>query len=227
MRSSSRSLVPVVATLVLLVARAAGAGPATDQLRVQVDRVIKVLEDPALKKDGRAPDRRAAIRQVASEIFDFNELSRRCLGRHWQARTPAEQADFTQAFTDLLEHAYVSKIEAYSGEKVQFTGEQLEGEYAMVKTKIVTPQGTEIPVDYRLYKQGDRWRAYDVNVEGVSLVANYRSQFNAILQRQSYAELMKTLRAKQAQLSQGTGKPVPPEGGAGARPGGASGGQQP
>lgn len=225
MTSSLRSLAAVAATLVLPVAGAAWAGPPTDQLRAQVDRVIKVLEDPALRKDGRAPDRRAAIRQAAAEIFDFNEVSRRCLGRYWGQRTPAEQAEFTQAFTDLLEHAYISKIEAYSGEKVQFLGEQLDGEYAIVKTRIVTPGGTEIPVDYRLYKQGERWRAYDVNVEGVSLVANYRSQFHAILQRRSYAELMKTLKEKQAQLSQTTGKPARPESGGGTRP--ASGSQTP
>jgi len=184
------------AVLALLVRPPTWAGPPTDELRRQVDRVLKILSDPELRKDGKTAERRGAIRNVASDIFDFTELTKRSLGRHWQARTPADQAEFVELFTDLLEHAYISKLEMYSGEKVAFVGETLDAGLATVRTKIVTRQGTGIPVDYRMYQRGDRWLTYDVAVEGISLVANYRTQFNAIIQRSSYQELVKTMRAK-------------------------------
>ena len=184
------------AVLALLVRPPTWAGPPTDELRRQVDRVLKILSDPELRKDGKTAERRGAIRNVASDIFDFTELTKRSLGRHWQARTPADQAEFVELFTDLLEHAYISKLEMYSGEKVAFVGETLDAGLATVRTKIVTRQGTGIPVDYRMYQRGDRWLTYDVAVEGISLVANYRTQFNAIIQKSSYQELVKTMRAK-------------------------------
>ncbi len=185
------------AFLALLVGPGAWAGPPTDQLRGQVDRVLKILSDPGLKTDGKRQERRVAIRKVANDIFDFTELTKRSLGRHWQARTPADQAEFVGLFTDLLEYAYISKIEMYTGEKIAFVGETLDGGVATVRTKIVTKQGTEIPLDYRMYQRGDRWLTYDVTVEGISLVSNYRTQFNAIIQRSSYQELVRTMRAKQ------------------------------
>ncbi len=190
-------MVLVVSVLSLLVAGGAWAGPPTDQLREQIDKVLKVLDDPELQKDGRAQERRTAVRRVANDIFDFMEITKRSLGRHWQGRTPAEQAEFVQLLTDLLERTYVSKIETYSGEKVAFVAEAVDSGVATVRTKIVTKQGTEIPIDYRMYNRGDRWLAYDVAVEGVSLVGNYRTQFNAIIQKASYQELVKTMKAKQ------------------------------
>jgi phospholipid transport system substrate-binding protein len=183
--------------LVLAVASAAAAGPPTDQLRAHVEQILKILDDPAMRQDARERERRAAIRRIADELFDFGEISRRSLGRHWQQRTPVERQEFTQLFTDLLERSYVSKIEGYSGERIAFVGELLDGEQGTVRTRIVSKQGVETPVDYRVFQQGGRWRAYDVSIEGVSLVANYRSQFNSLIQRQSYAGLVKALRAKQ------------------------------
>ena len=152
-------MVLVVSVLSLLVAGGAWAGPPTDQLRVQIDKVLKVLDDPELQKDGRAQERRRAVRNIANDIFDFTEITKRSLGRHWQARTPAERAEFVELLTDLLERTYVSKIEGYSGEKVAFVGEALDSGLATVRTKIVTKRGTEIPVDYRMYRPGNRWLA--------------------------------------------------------------------
>lgn len=194
-----RALVLLAAALPLLLVSGAWAGPATDQLRVQVDKVLKVLSDPELQKDGKVQERRKAIRGIANDIFDFTEITKRSLARHWQARTPAEQGEFIELLTDLLERTYISKIEGFSGEKVAFVGEALDSGVATVRTKIVTKQGTEIPVDYRMYNRGDRWLTYDVAVEGVSLVANYRTQFNAVIQKASYQELVKTMKAKQAE----------------------------
>jgi phospholipid transport system substrate-binding protein len=194
-----RARVALGVVLALLVARSAVAGPPTDQLRQSIDSVLKILADPELKKEARTAERRRTIRTVANEIFDFAEISQRSLGRHWQTRTPAEREEFARLFGDLLENAYITKIESYSGEKIQYAGDAIEGDQATVRTRIITKQGTEIPVDYRMVLKGDRWRAYDVNIEGVSLVANYRTQFNAIIQRSGYPDLVAKLKAKQSE----------------------------
>ena len=167
-----------------------------EQLRAQIDRVIKVLEDPELKKASSAT-RRAAVRKIADEIFDFQETAKRSLARHWQPRTPAERDEFVKLFADLLERSYISKIELYGGEKVAYLGDSVDGEGATVRTKILTKGGAEVPIDYRMLKRGDRWLVYDVIIEGVSLVANYRTQFNKIIQTSSYAELVKKMKVKQ------------------------------
>jgi len=186
--------------VVLTTGGTAWAGAPTDQLRGRVDRVLRVLEDPQLKPETRADERRASIRAIVAEIFDFRELSQRALGPHWQGRTPNERDEFSQLFADLLERAYIDKIELYSGaERIQYTGEVLDGDQvATVRTRIVTKQGTEIPVDYRMRRIGDRWLVYDVAIEGVSLVANYRAQFNRIIQRSSYKGLVEQLTARLA-----------------------------
>jgi phospholipid transport system substrate-binding protein len=193
-----RVLVAAITAVVLTGGATAWAGAPTDQLRGRIDRVLRVLEDPALKQDSRAVERRAAIRTIAQEIFDFRELSQRALARHWQARTPAERDEFVQLFADLLERSYIGKIEMFSGgDRIQYTGEMLDGEQlAVVRTRIVTKNGTEIPVDYRMHRVGGSWLVYDVAIEGVSLVANYRAQFNKIIQRNSFQQLIAQLAAK-------------------------------
>lgn len=192
-----RALIALAAVLALLAPDDAAAGPPSDQLRRSIDLVLKTLSDPELKTEAKTAQRRTMIRAIASEIFDFTEISQRSLGRHWPGRTPAERAEFVRLFGDLLEHSYITKIEGYAGETIQYAGEIIDGDLAIVRTRIVTRQGTEIPVDYRMFRTGDRWRAYDVGIEGVSLVANYRSQFNAIIQRTGYPDLVAKLRAKQ------------------------------
>jgi phospholipid transport system substrate-binding protein len=141
----TRAPIVVAAVLALLAARDAGAGVPTDQLRGSIDLVLKIVTDPELKKEARTAERRKRIREVVNQIFDFTEISQRCLGRHWPARTPAEREQFVALFGDLLENAYITKIESYSGEKIQYPGDVIEGELAIVKTRIVTKQETEIP----------------------------------------------------------------------------------
>jgi phospholipid transport system substrate-binding protein len=182
-------------------ARVGWAGVPTDLLRVQIDRAVKTLEEPDLKKEGRTRERRAAVRKIAEDIFDFTETAKRSLGRHWQSRTPAERKEFVDLFANLLERSYLSKIELYSGEKIAYLGDTIEGDQATVRTRIVTKHGTEVPVDYKMYKQGDRWLVYDVIIEGVSLIANYRTQFNKIIQTSSYQELVRKMKIKQAEFS--------------------------
>jgi phospholipid transport system substrate-binding protein len=173
----------------------ADAGAPTDQLRSSVDQIVKVLEDPALKADARAEARRLAIRKEAQVVFDFGETAKRALGRHWQSLSEKDRQEFTGLFTDLIERAYISKIERYSGERIAYAGESVEGGLATVRTRFVTKQGTEIPVDYRMQQRGDRWLVYDVAVEGVSLINNYRTQFDKIIQTSSYAELVRKMKA--------------------------------
>ena len=178
----------------------AEAGAPTDQLRTQIDRVIKTVEDPELKGEAKAGDRRAAVRKIAYETFDFPEMAKRALARHWQPRTPAEREEFVKLFAELLERAYVSRIENYGGEKIAYNGDTIEGDAALVKTKIVTKQGTDVPIDYRMLKKSDRWMVYDVAIEGVSLINNYRTQFNKIIQTSSYQALVDRMKNKQNEL---------------------------
>jgi phospholipid transport system substrate-binding protein len=206
MRSFRRLMVPALVLalgLSPLLTSPATAGAPSDQLKTQIDRVLKTLEDPELKKEGKARDRRTAVRKIANDIFDFGETARRSLGRHWQPRTPAEREEFVQLFSDLLERSYISKVELYGGEKIQYQGDTIEGEQAKVQTKLLTKGGSEIPIEYRMHNKGGRWLVYDVIIEGVSLIANYRTQFNKIIQTSSYQELVKKMKAKQEELAPG------------------------
>jgi phospholipid transport system substrate-binding protein len=196
-----------VAAVILVGALAVAAGPApatagvpTDQLKGAVERVLKTLEDPAFKGEAKLGDRRAAVRKIANEIFDFGEIAKRSMARHWQPLSEAQRAEFVGLFAELLERSYISKIETYGGEKIQYVAERMDGDFSVVSTKIVTKNGTEVPVDYRMVKRGDRWLVYDVSIEGVSLVSNYRTQFNKIIQTTSYNELVSKLRNKQDEL---------------------------
>ena len=182
--------------VVTLVATAASAGPPTDQLRSQVDQVIRILDDPALKS--RPAERHEQVRTIAEQIFDYPDTSRRALGAHWIERTPQEREEFTRLFAELLDRAYISKIDLYQGEKVKWVGESVTGDDAIVKTTIITKSGNDLPVDYRMHLKDGRWRVYDVIIEGVSLVSNYRTQFNKIVQTESYPSLVQKLKARVA-----------------------------
>jgi len=181
----------------LLAAREVWAGAPTDQLKGAIDRVIKALDEPELKEPGKTQKQRVVVRRIANDIFDFTETAKRALARHWQTRTGKEREEFIVLFGDLLERSYLSKIELYGGEKIQYVGESVDSDVATVRTKLVTRQGTEVPVDYRMHKRADRWLVYDFSVEGVSLINNYRTQFNKIIQTSSYTELVKKMKTKQ------------------------------
>jgi phospholipid transport system substrate-binding protein len=204
MRRTERMRRLVVAVSIALLVLAAGstvqAGPPTDQLKVTIDRILAVVQDPALRQPGKTDERRQKIRAIANEVFDWQETGKRALARHWEGRSPQEREEFSKLFADLLERSYVGKIEAYSGEKILYEKETVDGDRAEVRTKLVTKTGTQIPIDYQMQKVGDRWRVYDVKIENVSLVLNYRSQFNRIIQQSGYPELVNRLKTKQEEL---------------------------
>lgn len=189
-----------IVALALLAGRAAQAGPPTDQLKGGIDRVLAILQDPALKPPGKAEERRQKIRTIANEVFDWTETGKRALARHWQGRSPQEREEFSKLFADLLERSYVGKIEAYSGEKILYGEETLDGDQATVRTKLLTKNGNQIPIDYQMHKVDERWRIYDVKIENVGLVSNYRSQFNRIVQQSGYPDLVQRLKTKQEEL---------------------------
>ena len=194
------TLLAALALIVPVAVGAAAAAEPTTQLRVHVDRVLKVLDDPNLKPPQKEKERRAAMRAVANNIFDFTETSKRALGRHWAARTPAEREQFVQLFADVLERSYISKVELYGGETIEYAGDTVDGDQAAVNTRIVTRQGLRVPIQYRMQRKGERWLVYDVVIEGVSLVANYRAQFYKIIQTSSFEELVKKMKTRQGEL---------------------------
>ena len=190
----------VLAGLTLLSIAPAWAVTPTEQLKGSIDKIIPILEDPTLKGEARVKERRAAIRRVTGDIFDFTESARRALGPHWERRTEQERQEFARLLGDLLERAFASRLEQYGGERMQYASELVDGNLATVKTRIVTKSGAELPVDYQVHRRGDRWLVYDVWIEGVSLMNNYRVQFNKIIQTSSYEDLVRKLKAKQQNL---------------------------
>jgi len=172
------------------------AGEPTDQIKQTTDKILSIITNPALKPPSKTPEREKLIRQAVDERFDWEEMARRALATHWAKRTLEERKEFVRLFADLLERTYKKKVEDYSGEKVLYEGETKDGDYASVKVKIVSKKNKDIPVEYRLKKEGNDWFVYDVSIEGVSLVNNYRTQFNSIIVQSSYENLIKRLRDK-------------------------------
>jgi len=187
-------MVAAALALVAVASPCAWAGAPTDQVREYTDAVVKVLEDPALKAEDKKPERRAAVRKIAAEVFDVQETAQRALGPHWQQRTPQERQEFVQLFAELLEQTYISKIDLFGGEKLRFTDEKVDGDNATVRAKVLTKQQAEVPVEARMLRKGDRWLVYDILIENISLVGNYRAQFDRIIRTSSYEDLVKRLR---------------------------------
>jgi len=168
----------------------------TAQIKATVDQVIQILTDAQLRGEGKKQERRKRLREAIFVRFDFQQMAQRSLGAHWQRRTPEEQAEFIKAFSDLLEQTYVDKIESYNNEKFIYTNERTDGPYAEVSSKMRNSKGEEFSINYKLHRAGEDWRVYDLVIENVSLVNNYRSQFNRILSTSTYDELVIKLKRK-------------------------------
>jgi phospholipid transport system substrate-binding protein len=178
----------------------ASAGPPTDQLRDGVQHVVQILKDPELMGDAKAPERSAAVNKVADEIFDFGETAKRALGPHWAQRTPAERDEFVRLFTELVQQTYLSKVNQYNSE-MTFQGDEVDGNQAVVRTTLLLGKGSQMALDYRMHRPRDRWQVYDLNIDGISLVASYRSQFNKIVRTDSYEGLVARLKSRQVGLA--------------------------
>lgn len=182
-----------VALMVVATALPVVAG-ITDEVKKTVDEVVKIVKDKELKKNEGS--RRQALKQAISGIFDFTEMARRSLGRYWNQRTPAERTEFVDRFATLLENSYANKIESYHNEKITYISESVDGDYSEVKSMITSASRDEFSLDYKLLNENGKWMVYDVVIEGVSLVSNYRSQFNKIISEQGYEGLLQRLRNK-------------------------------
>lgn len=180
---------------------AAAGGVPTDQIKTTVDKALVVLRDPRFKPAAKTKERRDQLRQILFARFDFTEMARRALGANWRRRTAQEQEEFVRLFTELLERAYTDTIESYTDEKIVYVGEKQDGNYAEVNSKILTSKGQEFTIDYKTQVVAGEWKVYDVVVENISMVNNFRSQFNRVINNNSYEELVRRLREKQADFS--------------------------
>ena len=185
-------------TLGLLPCAALAEGP-MEQVRETTDKIRAILTDPDLKDEAGAQERKTLIRKAVDERFDWEELSRRALARHWARRTEEERKEFVVLFGQLLERTYLDRVEEYSGEEILYVSETVDGEFATVEAKFRTAQKQEIPIFYRMRQKEDEWMVYDVVIEGVSLVGNYRNQFQSILVKKPYEELVRMLEEKIAE----------------------------
>ena len=187
----------VLAIVCLFAAVPARAGDPAEELRAAVEKVQKILSDPQLKSEGKKQERLDQLRQVIYPKFDFVEMAKRSLGSHWRRRSPEEQREFVEVFRELLENSYVASIDSYDGEKVVIQDEKQDKNFAEVDTKIVTKKGEEFSVNYKMHEADGNWKVYDVVIENISIVNNYRSQFNRVIARSSYEDLVRNMKEKQ------------------------------
>ncbi len=169
--------------------------PPTAVVRATINEVIRVLEDEKLKEASQLKYRRRLLEDVIAQRFDYTEMSKRTLAANWTPLTDEQRKEFVELFKAFLSDRYAAKIEGYAGEQVEYLTERLEGQYAEVRTKLVSNK-VEIQMDYRLINRAGKWYAYDIIVDGVSLVKNYRSQFTNIIRSSSYRELVRRLRER-------------------------------
>jgi phospholipid transport system substrate-binding protein len=185
----------VLLWFVTFTAVAQGSESPTEAVRGTVDQVIHILEDPALKDPAKLMPRRRMLEEVIATRFDYVEMSKRALAAYWVPLTAAERTEFVEVFKKFLSDRYAEKIEGYSGQQVVYLSERIEGSYAEVRSELRSEK-TTIPLDYRLLLKEGRWHAYDLIADGVSLVKNYRSQFQQVIRDSSYQELVKNLRER-------------------------------
>ncbi len=187
----------VVLTASIFIASVACANP-TEDVKKTVDEVVRIVADKEMKKND--VKRRQALKKTISIIFDYSEMAKRSLGKHWNTRSAAEKKQFAELFATLLENSYAGKIESYNNEKIVYIKEILEEDHAEIKSKVITAARDEFTLDYRMFKHDGKWMVYDVVIEGVSLISNYRSQFNKIITANGYDKLVKKLQSKNDEL---------------------------
>jgi phospholipid transport system substrate-binding protein len=188
------SLSIVAVLTVVCSCKLANAGEPTEAIRSAVSQGVEILKKA--KFDGQKQRARVIdqLRQIVYPLFDFNEMAMRALGANWRRINSQQQKEFVSTFTALLEKTYADQIDLYDGQQVAYTGESVDGDYAQVDSRIIDKNGQTYSVVYRLHKVDGKWRIYDVVAENISLVNNYRSQFNRVIARSSFEELLKTMK---------------------------------
>jgi phospholipid transport system substrate-binding protein len=187
----------VAAMAALILSATAYAAAPEEVLKVSLNKGLEVLKNKELSVPEKSEQKRKALRDIADRMFDFEEMSKRTLALEWKKRSKEEQAEFVVLFKEFLAGVYIGKIEKYGDEDVRYLAENVEGEYSIVKTNVVNKENLSIPIDYKMISKNSDWKVYDVVIEGVSLVNNYRNQFNQIVRTKSYQELVKMLKEKQ------------------------------
>ena len=172
------------------------AGEPLEVVRVSADRAIQILKDPKLQSQKKKKERIERLKEIVNPLFDYEEMARRSLGPHWRRRTPQEQQEFVKLFRDYLENTYSDKVDLYAGEKVVYGRETVEDNYAQVETTFISAKGEGFSVVYRLRRVGGNWKVYDAVVENISIVNNYRSQFDRVISKSSFEELKRLLNEK-------------------------------
>lgn len=180
----------------------AAATPKED-IRKTVDQVLAVLRDPQLK----GVPRREKLSTLIRARFDFATMSQYTLGKYWKSASPEEQKNFIRLYSDLLEESYIGRVEAYSNETVNYLSEKIEGDRAEVTTK-VRSGNTELPIDYRLVQKNGEWFVYDVLIEEVSMIKNYRSSYGEIIRKDGFVSLLERMAEKIKELRNGAAKPA-------------------
>ena len=171
-------------------------GEPLELVKASADKAIQILKNSKLQSQGKREERIDRLREVVNPLFDFEEMAKRALGRHWRQRTPAEQEEFVKLFRDFLEKIYSDRIDLYNGERVVFGRETIEQDFAQVESVLLNAKNEELSVVYRLRRINGKWKVYDAVVENISIVNNYRSQFDRVITSASYQELVKRLRDK-------------------------------
>jgi len=185
----------IMMAVLLAAASTATAASPTETVQTAVQQVFSKPGGPAVKTVSTA-QRRADIRKITETLFDFKDMSERSLGSAWTQASPAERQEFVRLFSTLIANAYMSQIDQYSGEPITYVGEKVDGDEASVQSRVTTPKGSEVGLEYRMYRADGRWTVYDIYVDGISLVSSYKAQFNRVIQRGSFADLLKQLRLK-------------------------------
>ena len=203
MRKVNIYCVAMILALFLVLPYSALASTPTEQVREKADKVLKILNDPALKNNKEK--RRDMVTNIVEEMIDWQEVGKRALAIHWRKRTPEERKEFTTLFRDLLKRTYSDKLDLYAGESIIYDSEKIEGTRAVVKTRMINKKkGEEATVEYRLIKKGDQWLGYDLVIEGISAVNNYRVQFNEVITNSSYENLIKKMKNREFRIREGS-----------------------
>ncbi|OQW32762.1 MAG: hypothetical protein A4E19_05230 [Nitrospira sp. SG-bin1] len=191
------ALVFVTLWLFAFSASSQGTEAPTEAVRETVTKILRILDDPSLKDPTRHAQRRRMLEEIAADRFDYAEMSKRVLGGYWRPLTEVQRKEFVEVYKSFLSDKYAGRIEDYTGRKqeVGYLAERIEGSYAEVRTELRSDK-TALPMDYRLLLKDGQWSAYDIIIDGVSLVSNYRSQFQKIIRESSYDQLVTKLRER-------------------------------